>query len=86
MVHAVKSAEKVDMWCGEIRTASAHFPGFKLLRLREGCRAVGRQVMLRTRRHNIKGHAHIRATALDLHLEELSRWTGGKADNSQDFL
>ena len=86
VVHAGKVAEKVDVWCGEIRTASALFAGSRLLRLGEDCRAVGRQVTMRNSRHDLKGHAHIRAAPLDLHLEELSRWTGKTEGDKQEFL
>ena len=86
VVHSGKVAEKVDVWCGEIRTASALFAGSRLLRLGEGCRATGKQVTMRNSRHDLQGHAHIRAAPLDLRLEELSRWTGTTEDGKQEFL
>ena len=86
VVHTGHVLEKVDVWCGEIRTASAHFIGSELLRLGECCRAVGRQVTMSTSRHDLKGHAHIRAAPLDLRLEDLSRWAGMTEGDKRDFL
>ena len=39
-----------------------------------------------TSRHDLKGHAHIRAAPLDLRLEDLSRWAGMTEGDKRDFL
>ena len=41
---------------------------------------------MRNSRHDLKGHAHIRAAPLDLHLEDLSMWTGKTEGDKQEFL
>ena len=53
--------DRLDVWCGDKRVASAVFAGLKKVTVEPGCLVQGRDVYVAAARHLERGHAHVKA-------------------------